>query len=236
MDLKTIKPKELSGKKSLKIPIIVISIIVVGAILLAGYAFLANKGYIKAFQMARQYVKQTELSKEDKVVLEQLKKIMVLPEDASPTIAVITNIDQLKKDQPGFFTDAKNGDRLIIYPTQAIVFDAGANKIIKVGPVQMNQAQATAQPANFAVYNGSGDENKAKDVESKLTKAFSNAVVKVSENASKSDYEKTIIVDLVGNNTQIDAIAKAIGAEVSTLPEGEKKPDGVIALIIVGKE
>lgn len=239
METKTLKPTEKIKTKSSKKITVIVACIIVLLIVACGCYFLADRmGYVKAFKMARQYVKQTELSKEDKVILEQLKKIMLLPEEETPTMAIIQDVEKLKTQQPGFFTDAKNGDRLIIYPNQAIIFDAVANKIIKVGPVQLNEAQqqAQAQPVYFAVYNGSGDDSKLKAMEDKIKATFTNAVIKVSQNASNNDYTKTIIIDLTGDDTDLSKVAEALGAQVSTLPEGEAKPDGAMALVIIGKE
>lgn len=51
-------------------------------------------------------------------------------------MAIVTDIDKLKEDQPFFANATKNGDRLIIYPDMAIIYDAKANKIVKVGPAR----------------------------------------------------------------------------------------------------
>ncbi len=77
---------------------------------------------------------QTEAS--DQQILSQLKTILFLPEDVSPSMAVVTDAGKLKEQQPNFFANAKNGDRVILYPDLAIIYDYQANKIIKIGPVQ----------------------------------------------------------------------------------------------------
>ena len=56
-------------------------------------------------------------------------------------MAIVTNAETLKSQQPAFFADVKNGDRLIIYPDLVILYDYNANKIIKIGPVQSAKAQ-----------------------------------------------------------------------------------------------
>ena len=56
-------------------------------------------------------------------------------------MAVVTDAETLKKQQPEFFANVKNGYRLIIYPDLAILYDYNANKIIKVGPVQNVSSQ-----------------------------------------------------------------------------------------------
>jgi len=246
MEMKIFKPKDQPAHKATagiskkKMSKVLRNILIVLFVVFVGfgiYAALDNAGYVKALKLALQIQKQTALSKEDKAVLNQLKKIMVLPEDINPTMAVITDVEALKKQQPGFFADVKNGDRLIIYPTQAIVFDAAANKIIKVGPIQFNQAQVT--PVNFAIYNSLKDDPtnaKSDEMETKLKAAFNNAVVTVKANSAKFDYPKTLVVDLVGNNKDIEKIAQAIGANLSGLPIGEKAPEGADVLVIIGKE
>ncbi|TSC95248.1 MAG: Uncharacterized protein CEN87_260 [Parcubacteria group bacterium Licking1014_1] len=151
MEIKTLKAKETKGRffnpdeskkkrktpKMLKVIFIIAGIIIVIGVLGYGaYYALDKMGYIQAFKIAVQYQKQTTLDKEDQQVLSQLKKIILLPDNITPSMAIINDIDTLKKQQPVFFADAKNNDRLIIYPNLAIIFDADANKIIKVGPVQ----------------------------------------------------------------------------------------------------
>ena len=249
MDIKTFKAKDnkdqsfksLDGKKKKKMPKIlkVILIILILAIIGGGAYYALNQmGYIQALQVAMQLQKQASLSKQDAAVLAQLKKIMVLPNDVTPTMAVITDIAALQKQQATFFANAKNGDRLIVYPDTAIIYDAAANKIVKVGPVQISQNPAV-QPVNFAIYNSLKDDPtnaKTAAMEATIKKAFNNAVVTVKANSAKLDYPQTLVIDLVGKNSDIDKIATAVGGKVSTLPAGEKKPDNVAVLVIIGQK
>ncbi len=85
----------------------------------------------------------------DAQVLTRLKTIILLPDAVAPSMAVVTDAGVLKKQQPEFFANVKNGDRLIIYPDLAIIYDYQANKIVKVGPVQGVPApQPGAAPSN----------------------------------------------------------------------------------------
>ncbi|MCX6744980.1 MAG: hypothetical protein NTX82_05635 [Candidatus Parcubacteria bacterium] len=244
MDIKTLKPEKLKEKigrkkmpKLLKIIVIVLVIVALGAGI---YYALDQMGYVKAMRLALQYQKQTALNKEDAAILNQLKKIMVLPDDINPTMANITDIEALKKSQPGFFATASNGQKLIIYPDQAIIFDQKSGKIVKVGPVQVTGNQnAQVQPVNFAVYNSLKDDPanaKTAEMETKIKTAFNNAVVTVKENSAKIDYPQTLVVDIAGNNPDIQKIVDALGAKLSGLPIGEKKPEGVAVLVIIGKQ
>lgn len=96
---------------------------------------------------AYQTIKQSE---EDQRVLEQLKKILLLPDNFTPSMAIITDAENLKKSQPGFFGNAKNGQRLIVYQDTAIIFDAEANKIIKIGGIQINNIPPLDTPPTVA--------------------------------------------------------------------------------------
>lgn len=117
--------------------IIVLAAAILGGV---GYGILAKTGLIKTFQIAYEIQQKDAAGNDDKRILEQLKKIILLPEDIQPTMAVITDVDALKKQRADFFVNAKNGDRMIVYPDLAIIYDVAANKIIKVGLVEQPAA------------------------------------------------------------------------------------------------
>ncbi len=135
-----------SKKLSLAIKIVIIFIIAL-VVLFAIYFALDRAGVIQTYQLGLQTQEQQTMQQEDQMALESLKKIILLPDDFDPTIAVIKDAEALKQEQPDFFGNAKNGDRVIIYPDTAIIYDYQANKIIKVGPVTMQPAP-TAEGEN----------------------------------------------------------------------------------------
>ena len=239
--MKIFKPKDSSARrapaaggikkkmpKALKIVLALIIIIGVCALI------LWQTGYLQAFKIALQIQKQQQVIAEDAKVLKQLGKIMALPEDVQPTMAIITDIDALKEGQP-FFADAKNGDRLIIYPEIAIVYDYKANKIVKVGPVQFT-GDPNFQAVPFAIYNSLRDSDRTEEIENKLKSAFNNVNVIVKATAAKYDYPQTLVIDLIGNEQELARIAEAVGGVVSALPEGETAPEGAAVLVIIGKQ
>lgn len=107
---------------------IIIALVVI-VLIVSGIFYAFNRaGYIN-------------LKPTDQQILAHLKTIMILPDNVTPTMAVVTDAETLKKQQPEFFANVKNGYRLIIYPDLAILYDYNANKIIKVGPVQNVSSQ-----------------------------------------------------------------------------------------------
>lgn len=131
--------------RSLKFILIIAIVILVGAGL---YLVLRRSGYIETFKIAKQIQTQKQAQEnalsEDKLVLEKLKSIILLPENATPTMALVTDANILKEKNPSFFANAKNGDRLVVYPELAILYDYQANKIIKIGPVEITPPEPVA--------------------------------------------------------------------------------------------
>ena len=84
---------------------------------------------------------QVQAEEEAQKMIKAVGKLMLLPKDETPTVATVTDIEKLK-DQP-FFKDAKNGNKVLIYPNlkQVIVYDPEANLIINVGSVNFGDDQ-----------------------------------------------------------------------------------------------
>ncbi len=131
------------------IVIILALIIIGGAIYFVFNQYMAYNNFQSAVQpqVQKEESKQLTPREEDQKVLVQLETIILLP-DGAPTMAVITDINVLKQSQPVFFAHAKNGDRVIIYPSLAIIYDYEANKIINVGPVQTVQEKTATSTKN----------------------------------------------------------------------------------------
>ena len=122
--------------KKRKVSSIVITIVVIIVIIAVGLLILWQTGYLSAIKTAKQIQEQKEetgLTKEDTKILNQLKEIIDLPEDILPLMAVVNDAELLQAEQPGFFAKAKNGDRVIVYPDIAILYDYEANRICIIG-------------------------------------------------------------------------------------------------------
>lgn len=76
----------------------------------------------------------------NEVVL-KVKKLMDLDLSVEPTVATIVDVKKLR-EKNSFYDKAKNGDFLIVTPTRAILYDAAANKILDVVPVQLEQTSS----------------------------------------------------------------------------------------------
>src|SRR3989339_468579 len=189
--------------------------------------------------------------KEVNDVVKSVSKLMILPSEEVPSVATVLDKEKLS-NQP-FFSNVENGDKLLIFPKamQAIIYRPGSNKIIKVGPIFLNEDGETVedsttkpeevvvvpQPENIkiAYYNGTSIVNLSAQTESMVKVAYPTYQTAVVTNATKNDYKENIIIDLSGKySNEVTEISKLINAKVQTLPDGEIKPDADI-LIILGK-
>jgi len=86
---------------------------------------------------------------EANALLTQVGKLMELPNE-TPTIATVSDVTKLKNQ--AFFSDAKNGDKVLIYvqAKKAILFRPSENKIIDVAPVNIQNTPAP-QPTTVTV-------------------------------------------------------------------------------------
>jgi hypothetical protein len=176
-------------------------------------------------------------------------KFMELPADETPTVATIQDKDKLK-DQP-FFAKAENGDKLLAYTKamKAILYRPSTNKIIEVAPIYINQPEepnqlenvvnqqeqsAVTPPAGLkiAYYNGTETQGLSTQVEETIKATYPNYQTSLLTNATKKDYQETLVVDLIGTyGKEADEIASLIGGKTGLLPEGEILPDGDILII-----
>lgn len=174
---------------------------------------------------------------ESEAILGKLKKLMILPNDENPSIATVLDASKLK-DQP-FFTNAENGDKVIIYTKSqiAILYSPGKNLIVNVAPISSgeNIDQTQTEAVKVALYNGTSTTGLTQVAQTKLESKFTNLAVVSRSNAAKSDYQKSLVIDLTGKNASIvSSIASFIDADIAPLPAGETAPTGAEVLIIIG--
>jgi hypothetical protein len=106
-------------------------------VILAGLIYSQYQLYILKDPAYQQKVAEEQVQ----LLLKKVSKIMLLPTE-TPQIVQIQDVEKLKAQQP-FFKDAQNGDEVLIYTNMAIVYSPSMNKIINVGPVSRESAQAT---------------------------------------------------------------------------------------------
>lgn len=169
---------------------------------------------------------------EVKTLVAKVGKLMLLPTDEDPSVITVIDIEKLK-DQ-AFFTKAQNGDKTLIYNNAkiAILYSPKRNLILNVSPIATNPE---TQNLKVVLYNGTNVVGLTQTAESNLKGNHKEFEIIKRANAAKNNYEKSIVVDLTGSNSQIATLlASEINGEVKSLPEGEISPPDADILIILG--
>jgi len=125
---KIIQPP-LSGRPLiffLVIPLVIS--IAIGAVSLKLYLDAQNK--LSQFESQKSPANPTPSIDEIKNIVKKAGKHILLPENL-PQLINVTNVDSIKKDQP-FFKNARNGNKLLIYPNKVIIYDPVRDIIIDI--------------------------------------------------------------------------------------------------------
>ncbi len=119
---------------------------IVGVIVLAALA--SSLYFYRQYQKSQQLLQNPTLAQQEqnKTLLTQVGKLIELPKDETPTIATVSDVTKLQ-GQP-FFSQAKNGDKVLIYAKnkKAILYDPVANIIVDVAPVNIGSTTPTVSP------------------------------------------------------------------------------------------
>jgi hypothetical protein len=124
--------------------------IILGIVILGLLAFAAYSRY-EIYQLGKMKdpaYQQQLAEQQTRSITDQVAKIMLLPE-GTPQVATVSDVDSLKKTQP-FFNNAQNGDNVLIYKDEAILYRASTQKIINVAPITRDQSQSQLPPAQTA--------------------------------------------------------------------------------------
>ncbi len=103
----------------------------------------------KLGQVPESDANSVENQKRAKEIVAKVKEHMEIDTTVEPTVATIVDVKKLQA-QNAFYNKAKNGDFLIVTPSRAILYDAAADVIIDVVPVQIDQTPPSSQPSDKA--------------------------------------------------------------------------------------
>jgi hypothetical protein len=194
--------------------------------------------------------------REFKDTITAVSKLIELPENEEPNIATVTEKEKLV-DQV-FFKNSENGDKVLIYVKtgKAILFRPSINKIIDVTAINNNPTQVENivqkeeptpspqidivdlinKPVTITLLNGTTKLGITTAIESKIESEFENFTVVNRETAQKTTYEKTIIIDITGENSEaIELLSPLVDGVAGTLPSGEILPESDILIILGDK-
>ncbi len=126
---------KIAMSRKLKLTFVVSAIVLVAS--LYGNLTLWNK--VKTLQNP-----QAAAESQVRQIIAQVGKLIVLPQNETPTIATVSDLAPLKS-QP-FFVNAAIGDQVLIYAQarKVVLWRPAENKIIEVAPLNINIPESSA--------------------------------------------------------------------------------------------
>lgn len=117
------------------------------ALLAACLLALTGSYFLGRASVYRHYPQLKDVEKSD-VILSDVARLIQLPKDEAPNIAVINNVEDVMKEP--FFAAARNNDVLIAYPRagMAILYRPSDDILVNVGPIVTQQNTATPTAPN----------------------------------------------------------------------------------------
>lgn len=182
------------------------------------------------------------LKQEQEDFVAEVGKSISLPEEV-PTVAEVTDLENLTGQV--FFEKAAEGDKVLIYADakKVILYRPAEKRVVEVGTINVERdgegevAGLATETVTVALLNGTETGGATEGVEDRLGEVMPEAQVKVKTNAARTDYDRSLVVDMTGEKGEVvEALARELGMEVSELPEGERERAGIEVVVIVGKD
>lgn len=191
---------------------------------------------------------QSQKTKDLQALIEKVGTHLTIKRDEQPMIATVKNEQLVREKNPAFYRDAVNGDRVLLWSDQAVLFRESEDRVVAVLPIRSPSStqefvnattteptveQALKESPVLEVRNGSGITGAGKAAVERL-KALGFTVLPAADAKVKTDYEKTVIMK--GNEKPLAVTAiileKIIGSPVvsSTKEELPIKGDYLIIL------
>ena len=168
---------------------------------------------------------------EVKKLVDEVGKIVLLPQGETPTIATITDIGKLKGQS--FYAQAKNGNKVLLYikAKKAFLYDPVTKKIIDIGPINIPSLTPTIKVIQNITLSPKISPTISKTVTptpiltTKVQAEIKNIIIlngtqvvglagkfeaqvlkalpdaKTTKGNAKGNYKESIIIDLTGKNS-----------------------------------
>lgn len=229
-DVRPLKKKKLSSQKILS-KLLFLGVVI--ALAVFAYLYFDAKNELSMVSTAQG---QTALAqKEIQEVTDKLSKLTILPEE-SPVVATILDA-KLLATQSAFYTNAENGDKLVVYTNaqKAYIYSPTKNVIVNSGPLVVDQ-DPNSMPVKFELRNGAATATEINRIKAKLE---SQQQLITATGQAGDEYETTqiIILNEVIKTEDLATFAQEIDpkARISrTLPQTEEPSEADILIIVGG--
>ncbi len=166
-------------------------------------------------------------------VLSEVGRIMYLPSNETPALAVVTNPAQL---QSSLKSVALTGDDVLIYEShaQVIVYRPSTNKIVTVVPLLIGHQPNPAITVSIAILNGSGNQNNTQKFITQLYGLYPNLNLIYKDSAPRL-FPTTIVFGQQVGDPIAEEMAQSLNIQAGQAPLGV--PDNLATLtFIIGQD
>lgn len=215
-------------------------------VLLATFGGLvATAGY---FYWQYRALAQTNPATEVIKITKYINRFMDLPLEPLPTMATVTEKDKLKEQ--GFFKNAENGDKVLIYLSagKAILYRPATKKIIDVAPITQTDTPTEVAPKPttgssakvipplpVVLLNGTNVSGVARSIEQQLTQLNFDVNVVSKGNANSFSHVQTTVFDSTGSHSaEAQQLATLLGGVTGELPPGEIAGETQGLIVVIG--
>lgn len=180
-------------------------------------------------------------------LLQNVARHIILPVGEVPTVATIQDIALAREQNPVLYRDAQNGDRLIAWSTQLVVFSPSRDRVLAILPITppptttltTSSTTSTApvtEIRSLEIRNGTAVAGLAKRATDQLKKTSPFTLLPFAA-ASRKDYQQTLIVVPAESSPEaLQMITSFVaGTVVMALPAGEASTTADV-LVILGQD
>ncbi len=178
-------------------------------------------------------------------LIEKVSKHISVNTVEEPTVATIQDADFLRAQNPSFYKEAQNDDRVLVWSDKAVLYSTAKDQLLYVlptlseGTIKASTATSSSsnneESATIEVRNGTRTAGLARIMSEKVKE--SGLIVIQLGDAKLKNYNSSIIVKKDDKDfpKTLELLRSLISAKIETLPAGEK-PSTADILLIVGSD
>ncbi|MDO8617979.1 MAG: LytR C-terminal domain-containing protein [Candidatus Uhrbacteria bacterium] len=189
------------------------------------------------FRSSPSTVSESAQGEDVQSLVNQVARHTVVKQGELPAVAIVADVPFLQSQNPIFYKDVQQGDRLLVWSDRAILYSPSRDLILAMVSAPAapptsapTSAPTTQESATIEVRNGSGEVGLGRAMANKLQ---ADGLKVLTPSDARGTYPSTLIV--IKSGDQLPKALQDLGAKVMSLPDGEIALKGDF-LVIVGAD
>ncbi|MBU2566938.1 LytR C-terminal domain-containing protein [Patescibacteria group bacterium] len=199
------EPEQQSSKSSYIYLAIIVVVIITAVVLM-----VMNKFKPQQAQQKQENQQQMAISDTDKLIL-RVGELIATKADEQPTVATVQDAELLKVDNPEFYRDAVNGDRLLIWSDKAVLYSTSQDRLLAVMPI--SQPETTDTPTSTEMITGNATTTEM-DISALLSEE--GAIIQVRNGTRVAGMAKKMSDYLKAHDLPVAVVSDAVMKDYAT--------------------